>query len=130
MNKEGRAPFIQINTFFLPTGFRAPKHSNGKSICSRHKLSTNDILPETNIFAPENGCLEYNRFLMGPGLFSGSKKLLVSYIGYLFLSVCPIALLQCEQTQKGQVSETIFVTTARMVMSSFPFRHLFCIPLC
>ena len=31
-------------------------------------------LPETNIdnmFAPENGWLEYDRFLLGPGLFSG-----------------------------------------------------------
>ena len=30
-------------------------------------------LPETNIFAPENGWLEYDRFLLGwPGLFSGA----------------------------------------------------------
>ena len=29
-------------------------------------------LPETNIFAPENGWLEYDPFLLGPGLFSGA----------------------------------------------------------
>ena len=29
-------------------------------------------LPETNI-APENGWLEYDRFLLGPGLFSGAN---------------------------------------------------------
>ncbi len=28
--------------------------------------------PETNI-APENGWLEYDRFLLGPGLFSGAS---------------------------------------------------------
>ena len=28
--------------------------------------------PETNIFAPENGWLEYDPFLLGPGLFSGA----------------------------------------------------------
>ena len=31
-------------------------------------------LPETNI-APENGCLEYDPFLLGFGLFSGAKTL-------------------------------------------------------
>ena len=35
-------------------------------------------LPETNIFAPENGWLEYDPFLLGPGLFSGVNLLLVS----------------------------------------------------
>ena len=29
-------------------------------------------LPETNIFAPENGWLEYDPFLLGFGLFSGA----------------------------------------------------------
>ena len=29
-------------------------------------------LPETNIFAPENGWLEYEPFPLGPGLFSGA----------------------------------------------------------
>ena len=29
-------------------------------------------LPETNIFAPENGWLEYDCFLLGFGLFSGA----------------------------------------------------------
>ena len=39
-----------------------------------HFLScTRVTLPETNIFAPENG-----NFLLGPGLFSGAKWLLVS----------------------------------------------------
>ena len=33
-------------------------------------------LPETNIFAPKNGWLEYDRFLLGFGLFMG--ELLVS----------------------------------------------------
>ena len=34
--------------------------------------SKNHTLPETNI-APENGCLEYDRFLLGRlGLFSGA----------------------------------------------------------
>ncbi len=36
-----------------------------------------DTLTETNI-APENGFLEYDRFLLGFGLFSGAKWLLVS----------------------------------------------------
>ncbi len=35
-------------------------------------------LPETNIFAPENGWLEYDCCLLGPGLFSGANLLLVS----------------------------------------------------
>ena len=34
-------------------------------------------LPETNM-APENGWLEYDRFHLGPGLFSGVNLLLVS----------------------------------------------------
>ena len=29
-------------------------------------------LPETNIFAPKNGWLEYDPFLLGFGLFSGA----------------------------------------------------------
>ena len=29
-------------------------------------------LPETKIFAPENGWLEYDCFLLGPGLLSGA----------------------------------------------------------
>ena len=33
-------------------------------------------LPETNILAPENGCLEYERFLLGWPIFRG--ELLVS----------------------------------------------------
>ena len=32
-------------------------------------------LPETNIFAPENGWLEYDCFLLGFGLFSDAKML-------------------------------------------------------
>ena len=36
-------------------------------------------LPESNSkFTLENGCLEYDRFLLGPGLCSGSFGLLVS----------------------------------------------------
>ena len=36
-------------------------------------------LPETNIFAPKNGWLEYDPFLLGIfGLFSGANLLLVS----------------------------------------------------
>ena len=31
-------------------------------------------LPETNIFAPTNGWLEYDPFLLGPGLFSGAMS--------------------------------------------------------
>ena len=34
-------------------------------------------LPETNM-APKNGWLEYDPFLLGPGLFSGVNSLLVS----------------------------------------------------
>ena len=37
-------------------------------------------LPQTNIFAPENGWLEYDRFRLGPGLFSGANLLLVSTV--------------------------------------------------
>ena len=40
------------------------------SICAKRKNITN-TLPETNI-APENGWLEDNPFLLGPGLFSGA----------------------------------------------------------
>ena len=36
-------------------------------------------LPKTKI-APENGWLEYDRFLLGPGLFSGVNSLLVSRV--------------------------------------------------
>ena len=46
-------------------------------------------LPETNM-APENGWLEYDRFLLGRlGLFSGAKWLLVlgSVIFYNFLAI-------------------------------------------
>ena len=32
-----------------------------------------DTLPESNSFAPENGWLEYDCFLLGPGLFSGAN---------------------------------------------------------
>ena len=35
-------------------------------------------LPETHIFAPEHGWLEYDPFLLGPGLFSGANLPLVS----------------------------------------------------
>ena len=35
------------------------------------KWLLNDTLPETNIFAPENGWFEYDRFPLGPGLVSG-----------------------------------------------------------
>ena len=31
-------------------------------------------LPETNIFAPKNGWLEYDPFLLGFGLFSGAMS--------------------------------------------------------
>ena len=31
-------------------------------------------LPQTNIFAPENGWLEYDPFLLGFGLFSGANR--------------------------------------------------------
>ena len=37
-----------------------------------YKLYINFTLPETNI-VPENGWLEYDRFLLGPGLFSGAS---------------------------------------------------------
>ena len=40
------------------------------------KTRSRDItitLPETNIFAPENGWLEYDPFLLGFGLFSGAS---------------------------------------------------------
>ena len=39
-------------------------------------------LPETNI-APENGWLEYDRFLLGPGLFSGAKMLVSGIVTFL-----------------------------------------------
>ena len=55
-------------------------------------------LPETNIFAPENGWLEYDRFLLGPGLFSGAFAVsfrapatflrTVPYLGYGPLPGC------------------------------------------
>ena len=35
------------------------------------KLKLQLTLPETNMFAPENLWLEYDRFLLGPGLFQG-----------------------------------------------------------
>ena len=37
-------------------------------------LNMKDTLPETNSkVAPENGWLEYDPFLLGPGLFSGAN---------------------------------------------------------
>ena len=42
------------------------------SVQSTQTFST---LPETNSKSPENGWLEYDCFLLGPGLFSGTKML-------------------------------------------------------
>ena len=38
----------------------------------RHQTKTS-TLPETKNFAPENGWLEYDSFLLGPGPFSGAN---------------------------------------------------------
>ena len=40
-------------------------------------------LPETNI-APENGWLEDDPFLLGPGLFSGAKSLVSGGFEFFF----------------------------------------------
>ena len=45
---------------------------------SKKYLKSPPTLPGTNIFAPENGWLEYDRFLFGFCLFSGAKLLIVS----------------------------------------------------
>ena len=37
-------------------------------------ITSTSSLPETNIFTPKNGWLEYNPFLLGFGLFSGAKN--------------------------------------------------------
>ncbi len=47
------------------------KEDEMPKIQTKRKRTT---LPETNI-APENGWLEYDPFLLGPGLFSGAKTL-------------------------------------------------------
>ena len=50
-------------------------------------------LPETNShFAPENGWLEYDRFLLGPGLFSGANCY-VSFRG-LFPCICMVCMVR------------------------------------
>ncbi len=41
--------------------------------------------PWNEQLAPENGCLEYDRFLLGFGLFSGANLLFVSNFGVSFL---------------------------------------------
>ena len=50
---------------------------NLRDLPSRHAKSQSKeavARPETNIFAPKNGWLEYQfPFLLGPGLFSGAK---------------------------------------------------------
>ena len=46
--------------------------------CHSHFNVEGVTLPETNIFAPKNGCLEYDPFLLGFGLFSGATSMLVS----------------------------------------------------
>ncbi len=54
-----------------------------------------DTLPETNsILAPENGWLEDDRFLLGPGLFSGANLLLVSG-GSVFKIHCTVWPWKC-----------------------------------
>ncbi len=54
------------------------KQSNFSQRSNVGKKIPKNTLPETNIFAPENGWLEDNPFLFGPGIFSGAKRLLVS----------------------------------------------------
>ena len=44
--------------------------------CCRLSSDFLSTLPETNI-TPENGWLEYDCFLLGPGLFSGAMLMLV-----------------------------------------------------
>ena len=65
-------------------------------------------LPEINIFAPENGWLEYDRFLLGPGLFSGANLLLVSgrgILGYSFRMVLRFFFLEkIQPLEKKKVS--------------------------
>ena len=54
-----KPPHLVQFDYYFSNGLKAP-------------ASIGIILPETNSqFAPENGCLEYDRFLSGPGLFSG-----------------------------------------------------------
>ncbi len=49
-----------------------PLESQGGGHIQRIERPSIITLPETNVFAPENGWLEYDRFLLGPGLFSGA----------------------------------------------------------
>ena len=43
-----------------------------------------NTLPETNIFTPENGWLEYDPFLLGFGLFSGASCYVSFREGFLW----------------------------------------------
>ena len=70
-----------------------------KNLRSQDKACTH-TLPETNI-APENGWLEYDRFLLGPGLFSGALAVsLPEMTGCFGLGVFPILLLIQKSGQK------------------------------
>ena len=53
-------------------------HSPSPNWQESHTTYISLTLPKTNIFAPTNGWLEYDPFLLGFALFSGAKMTLVS----------------------------------------------------
>ena len=68
---EWQVVFSSVRNFFIGvcvvSGFTVTllHHLDGSEVV--------DTLPESNSFAPENGWLEYDCFLLGPGLFSGAN---------------------------------------------------------
>ena len=72
---------INPNSWIENLGFGGfvPLNCTKMFLTSQFSLLANDVcfqpftLPETNIFAPKNGWLENDPFLLGPGLFSGAS---------------------------------------------------------
>ena len=68
----GRKPFgaggILQNPFTIVTIWSYPQVSISTSLCFENSCHPKHTLPETNIFAPENGWLEYN-FPIGMAYF-------------------------------------------------------------
>ena len=96
-------------------------------------ISSSYTLPETNM-APENGWLEYDRFLLGPGLCSGAMYLLVSGGGPRSNGVFPIHFRPWPWFLQGAVAtldvtrlESPTLSVARPIISGVQW--LFLVPI-
>ncbi len=65
--------------FFLAK-LRSPEEWHVKEKTSYFVSNWWSTVLETNIFTPEHGWLEYDRFLLGPGLFSGAFVLVLGSV--------------------------------------------------